>query len=93
MDGDSEHKAEALDNGWVLDSEKTGEEDSKTVTLWRQQCIVNCQIVSIFVMFLPSTPSPQPQNCLGGGVGGEGGEKMPLMLFPPNRLLFVDRPC
>ena len=52
MDGNSKHKADALGDGWVLDSEQTGEEESEIVSEWGKHCSVNCQNVSIFT-FLP----------------------------------------
>ena len=32
MDDNSKHKADALDDGWVLDSKQTGEEESEIVS-------------------------------------------------------------
>ena len=57
MDDNSKHKADTLDDGWVLDSEQTGEEESEIVSEWGKHCSVNCQNVSIFT-FPPPPPLP-----------------------------------
>ena len=53
MDGNSKHKADALGDGWVLDSEHTREEESEIVSEWGKHCSVNCQNVSILTSLFP----------------------------------------
>ena len=56
MDDDSEHKGNASDDGWVLNSEYVWEKESEIVSEWWQHWSVNCHSLSSFVICFPVPP-------------------------------------